>query len=394
MSTKRPPYKLLKGDFCYVHAMSPIFSEYFEEFGNPLIKDWIPSACFEGKIVKTPFPLGKQTCASDGKYHIEVTALNKAGSIFEAEIGLLRDSQYFSRDIAEPEGWVIQSRLTMENLYKNQANFISKTLTNKLTTPSVPAQQMVQPLSSFLSPNVTITNIQETQDYEYNNDGQFFELDNEEDNNAQLEDDTQIDNAVDITAVFVETNTTFGNESLAWEGLNTRFEKKFDRGATIKIRPSDNDLDAVITFIADVKGQEYKELGNIWLFKFQSFIDADRTEPTVLRPRTPSLRTNFFINGQSQTMPTPDESSDTTAVATSDNISHRYPSRVIDLKILDGGIVPIPELRSEDKFTSVRVNYNELEYFFKTAEKKTRFENLYDLLCVAACNTMYVDNPR
>ena len=74
-----------------------------------------------------------------------------------------------------------------------------------------------------------------------------------------------------------------------WETLNVRLEKKYDRGPTITVKPTDEDMDAVLDFIGKcMDNEDFKFLGNIWLNKFQKFIDNDRTQPATLRPRTPT----------------------------------------------------------------------------------------------------------
>jgi hypothetical protein len=95
-------------------------------------------------------------------------------------------------------------------------------------------------------------------------------------------------------------------ECTAWETLNKKFERKYKTAATITVRPSDADMNEVIKFIENCTIPDFIELGALWLFKFQSFIDENTIEPTVLRPRTAALRTKFFINGsglQDQCMP-------------------------------------------------------------------------------------------
>ena len=69
--------------------------------------------------------------------------------------------------------------------------------------------------------------------------------------------------------------------------------------------------------------------------------------------------------------------------------------KVVDISFLPNDIITVPDLRVEhDKFSVVHVSYNELDQFFKTVDKKTKFENLYDVLCVCACHTMYTENGR
>ena len=264
MSTKARPYKLVRGDFCFVHAMSPILHAYFKEYGQPLIAEDLAVSCFEGKVIKTPLPISKQKCASDQRYHIEIGALNKAGSIFEAGVELLRDSPYFCKDISEPEGWVIQSRMTMNNLYVNNDR---------------------HPIASV----VAITTSNESVKEESKDSDEDEEEEEEEINNFDID--------VDFTEN-IETSVplTDFSEDAKWENLNRDFERKYDTAATIKKKPSEEDMNIVLLFIENAKEEHYKYLGSLWLDKFQSFLEQDRTESTVLRPRTPALRTNFFIN--------------------------------------------------------------------------------------------------
>jgi hypothetical protein len=58
--------------------------------------------------------------------------------------------------------------------------------------------------------------------------------------------------------------------------------------------------------------------------------------------------------------------------------------------------VIVPELRDEtgDKFNQLTVHYNELEQFFKVASSQTINENLLDVLCVQALETLYTITPK
>ena len=405
MSTKTKPYKLVRGDFCFIHVLSPILREYFKEYGQPLIDEDLASACFEGKVVRTPLPISKQKCSSDHNYQIEIGALNKAGGIFEATIELLRDSPYFVKDVAEPDGWNIQSRSTMTNLYQNneisegaRASAVdttprtsvvvstSRTAVGATPTPFRTSVVVPTPLPVALE-LPTMASVEDSLDDMESADNYFDE--GMDVLNVNLAEKDNSDHVLGDAEPGIDENAT------AWESLNTRFEKKYDRGAKIKIRPSEEDMNFVLNFIQDASEPDYKELGSLWLEKFQNFIDEDRAEPIVLRPRTPALRTNHFINESSSSLDAINNLLTPTGSASSISTSgDRIPRKVFDLSFLSDDMPSIPELRSDEKFQCVRVNYNELENFFRITDKKTKFENLYDILCVAACHTMYTENSR
>ena len=41
INTMPPQFKLIKGDFCFVHALSPILENYFTKHGQPLPEELI-----------------------------------------------------------------------------------------------------------------------------------------------------------------------------------------------------------------------------------------------------------------------------------------------------------------------------------------------------------------
>jgi hypothetical protein len=115
-----PQFKLIKGDSCFVHALSPVLENYFNKHGQPLPDELINSSCFEGVVVRGQIHGKKgQGSSTDNCWIIEIGALDKDGKQFYANLFQL-NNQYFVKDIMEPEGWVIQSRLEMDTLYNNQ----------------------------------------------------------------------------------------------------------------------------------------------------------------------------------------------------------------------------------------------------------------------------------
>ena len=187
-----------------------------------------------------------------------------------------------------------------------------------------------------------------------------------------------------------EPNSTNSNEDYEelYSQMNANFHKTYGYLTTIFIRPSAEDYDMLLNYISSAP-PGFKEMGQMWLDKFNVFIDSQpNTERPTLRQRSDALSTQFFINGEAlstapMARPVPINRGSASASTT-----------VSDLSFLPGDMPEIPQLRNDDKFNLVKVSYNELDQFFKIADKKTKFENLYDLLCAQACNTMFTQNRR
>ena len=98
------------------------------------------------------------------------------------------------------------------------------------------------------------------------------------------------------------------------------------------------------------------------------------------------------INGQQGNTTSTQSKSDKskTDVIVTTTAAQPNKGRMYDMSFLPDNMTEIPDLReSADKFNTVIVNYNELERFFQVADRKTKFENLYDVLCINAVNTSY-----
>lgn len=103
------------------------------------------------------------------------------------------------------------------------------------------------------------------------------------------------------------------------------------------------------------------------------------------------MNTQFFINGDNVSLVPRIQRPDSTLTIGG---SSAVTGRVYDLSFLPGDITDIPDLRAgPESYNQVKVNYNELENFFKNADRTTKFENLYDVLVAQACQTMYTENP-
>ena len=102
---------------CIIHVRSPILEEYFNEFGNPIKKEDMHKACFEGKVVmlsKVPTPLDVNK--SKTGWAIRIPALSKATRPIYAVASQI--DQYFCADFEEPNGWKIVDKNEMETFHQ------------------------------------------------------------------------------------------------------------------------------------------------------------------------------------------------------------------------------------------------------------------------------------
>jgi len=399
---------------CFVHASSPIISNYWERYGQPFPSQIFDVSCFDAVIVKEPLAKQKPRI-----WLLEIPALFRDGTaIFEATEEQLQNSPVFTRSVIEPDDWIVQSAGVLHEMFKLQEqlrrkkqaiNVVPKPqaqppvniynmppeVFKELTRIPTPTPGLSQPTTGPLHTPINLTGIADNPSSDLENDDtQFF--DTQEIDEIQFE--TQysgIEATLDLqdeemlqASVITLVESRVGKDDDLWEEMNKYFETKYGLAKSIHISASPEDITKVINFMHDVSSKDLKDLGLLWLDKFNNFSDQHpKVGRPVLRDRTSNLNTQFFINGD--------------GLSSADNIStHHSPmahhsSTDHDLSFLPDTITTIPELRSVDlKFNAVKVSYNELDNFFQKADRTTKFENIYDLLCVQAGQTMYTENPK
>ena len=391
--------KFKVGDYCMVHAQSDILKSYFEEHGQPIDEFSISVACFEGRCTS-------ENCDSTTRkktWVISINALvhNKNGFTINED----NFDEFFFIGVAEPDNWTEYTRKAMVGLEKKNSlsrphtkNIAAnKSTVNLQDNASVSTEDVATPEAVLSSRNedipATITDdiVQATQldlDINGNNSSVTEELDS-----------------------FIETYVSSSNnndvriedEEKTWMDLNRRLEVQYGLHKTLTTKPSNEDYTTVCNFIADSKIEDYKELGHLWLEKFNVYNDNEKQKaPPKLRNPIPrqakytsssskDITSNDVDEGNAQV----EAHNQTTPLLPPVNVSRQNSVAHIDLTMLSSDIPTVPPLRQNaEKFNHLKVSYNELEQFFKEASKDTKFENLYDLLCTLACNALYTESGR
>lgn len=442
---KNQVVKFGKGDWCYIHAKSPILAPFFNRFGQPISPELLDAACFEGICDKEPRDFtgfSKNMKLDRKRWGIKIDALSKAESIFVVDYNLMCND-YFVVDINEPGDWLLQSKLSMDNLYKlHAAAMVIKekklaasrgssieTVVEEVSTLKMQSSVVSDEQHSVASIQIrprsveTVLTIDVRQDDLDNCDNITTEsFENEKFLDDQFanrgldlhDDDFGYKSLEDIDQVNTPSKEwDKSKEEDVWFGLNSELHKCYGYGEMPSEKPSDSHMAATREFHMNCS-ESFKPLAMLWLRRFASYLNKEMSDSREienddtqlifsplsqtesgknLRPRGPNLRTNFFIQGQNLSL-APLVASSSKDVQDSSNHDQ-------DFSIFPENVINIPELinvqseaTGEIIFNTLKVGYNELEQFFKTADKRTKFENLYDVVVIQAVHSMFVHHPR
>ena len=103
--------KFKLNDFVFVMALSPIFSDYFEEYGMKIPEEEQNFIVFEGKITSVPKARDKNKV-----WEVKVKALSKATTSFKVFEENLKD--VFSDDDDATDNLIVYDKQQMDKLYK------------------------------------------------------------------------------------------------------------------------------------------------------------------------------------------------------------------------------------------------------------------------------------
>ena len=447
---KKKISKIKLGLHCIIHVHSPIVEGYFNEYGQPIKRENMHKACFEGKVVPLPRDFvslnkSKQTWA------IKIPALSKTDRPFYADASQI--DQYFCEEFVGPDDWETLDKAEMEELYRIYES--QHAWSNDLNTP----------VSSIRGSKTTEVNKSSNEDDDFVDDTRYFSKTRLDAKMEQIEstmalirayttqesidllkksnnlygtaEDATMDATMDVTkeeepdeidATMFEKDaiddtmlerdaidpcnlvhiTDHIDENDQWETLNRTFENNYGRGKNLTSAPTEEDMDTVVKFISSIKNSDLQYLAEIWLNKFHDFIDNNSSvkKSSSVKQSSTNISTSDRVLRSSPNVAVtkisrivrpinlPTSTSAVLNIETQDFgstpvMQPNKPRSGFDMSFLPDSMTEIPDIRENaEKFNTVQVNYNELERFFQVADKKTKFENLFDLVCISAVNTL------
>ena len=168
------------------------------------------------------------------------------------------------------------------------------------------------------------------------------------------------------------------NENFSWEQLNKYLEIQYETRSILNRKVNPSDYETVLKFIEKSDDENGKYLCSLWLDKMENKNEGtvgkeveNATSDRILRRRSPINKTSTSIQ---------------------DDVV--LPNDVNALPI-DYNALDIPSLLKDDTtYHHLKINYNELENFFRVADENTINENIYDMLCLHASNCLYVESAK
>ena len=163
-----------------------------------------------------------------------------------------------------------------------------------------------------------------------------------------------------------------------WEQLNSYLEVQYGTGKMLKRNVAASDYERVLKCIEETADADTKYLCSLWLEKMDAKKEATSQKQLYNAPSDRILRSRSPIGKVLQS------SNDSIIIQEGLNA---LPSISVD--------IDIPSLLKDDTtYAVLKIGYNELENFFRTADDDVINENLYDLLCLHASNCLYVESEK